>query len=574
MDKCLSCILSNFVLINSNLIMNNLERKPNYIFVSSWEVCNKVGGIYTVLSTQAKSFQERMGANLIYIGPDLHKNKENALFDEDTALFSNWQKRAWESEGISVRVGRWRIPGSPIVLLVDFLPFFAMKNWIYGRAWELFSVDSLHSYGDYDEASMFSYASAMTVKSFYRFFLNSNDTVIYHAHEWMTGLGAMFLKYSIPEISTVFTTHATSVGRSIAGNNKPLYDYFEGYNGDQMARELNIESKHSVEKQTAHRVDCFTTVSEITARECNQLLELNPDVLTINGFEDSFLPSEGKFETKRKDARKKILSVANKLMGMSWKDDTIIIGTGGRYEFRNKGLDLFIDSMSKLREDERLKDKHILALINVPGWISEPRKDLQERLMIYHHSSKPLPFPLTTHWLHNMSDDRVIQSFNYLDFRNEMQDHVKVMFVPCYLDGNDGIFDLSYYDLLIGQDLAIFPSYYEPWGYTPLESAAFHVPTITTDLAGFGLWVRSLADNKGDLRDGVKVIHRSDRNYSDATVEIVNTVLQWASYNDKEKSDICSSASKLAEKALWKYFIVNYEDAYKYAVEKTWSHKK
>ncbi len=573
MDKSLSFILSNFVLTIWNLIMNNLERKPNYIFVASWEVCNKVGGIYTVLSTQAKSLQESMGATLIYVGPDLHKNIDNPLFDEDTTLFPNWQKRAWESEGLSVRAGRWKIPGSPIVLLVDFLPFLAMKNWIYGRAWELFSVDSLHSYGDYDEASMFSYASAMTVKSFYDFFLNSNDTVVYHAHEWMTGLGAMFLKYYIPEISTVFTTHATSIGRSIAGNNKPLYDYFEGYHGDQMARELNIESKHSVEKQTAHRVDCFTTVSAITARECRQLLEINPDVLTINGFEDCFLPSESKFDLKRKEARKKIISVANKLMGMAWKDDTIIIGTGGRYEFRNKGLDLFIDSMSKLRDDEHLKGKHVLALINVPGWVSEPRKDLQERLMIYHHSSKPLSSPFITHWLNNMSTDRIIQALCFRNFRNEKQDDVKIMFVPCYLDGNDGIFDLSYYDLLIGQDLAIFPSYYEPWGYTPLESSAFHVPTVTTDLAGFGLWVKSQTENQGDLRDGVKVIHRSDSNYSDSALEIVNTVLQWISYNDKKKKDISLSASKLAEKALWKNFIINYEDAYKFAVKKTWNRK-
>ncbi len=437
-----------------------------------------------------------------------------------------------------------------------------------------FSVDSLHGYGDYDEASMFSYASAMTVKSFYDFFLNSNDTVIYHAHEWMTGLGAMFLKHYIPEISTVFTTHATTTGRSIAGNNKPLYDYFEGYHGDQMALELNVESKHSVEKQTAHRVDCFTTVSAITARECSQLLEINPDVITINGFEDDFIPSEDAFSTKRKEARKKILSVANKLMGISWKDDTIIIATGGRYEFRNKGLDLFIDSINKLREDERSKDKNILALINVPGWVSEPRQDLQDRLTKYHRSSKPFTFPLTTHWLHNMSADRIIQTLNFLDFRNEKQDNVKVMLVPCYLNGNDGIFNLSYYDLLIGQDIAIFPSYYEPWGYTPLESAAFHVPTITTDLAGFGLWVKSQTDNKGELKDGVKVIHRSDSNYSDAAGEIVKTILEWASYSNKEKTVISNSAYNLAEKALWKHFVVNYEDAYKFAVEKTWSLKK
>lgn len=195
-----------------------------------------------------------------------------------------------QKDGLNIRVGRWNVPGNPIAILVDFTPFYKDKNDIYTQAWLDFHVDSLHAYGDYDEASMFSYAAGKVAESFYRYNLTMTDKVIYQAHEWMTGLGALYLQKHVPEIATIFTTHATTIGRSIAGNNKPLYDYLFAYNGDQMARELNVESKHSIEKQTAHFVDCFTTVSDITNNECKELLEKEADVVLMNGFEDDFVP--------------------------------------------------------------------------------------------------------------------------------------------------------------------------------------------------------------------------------------------------------------------------------------------
>ena len=551
--------------------MSSTKRKPNFIFSVSWEVCNKIGGIYTVLSTQAKTLKEESGATLIYVGPDLWEGKKNPLFEEDKSLYALWKDYARDVDGIPVRLGYWNIPGRPVVILVDFMANYSMKNSIYGRAWDLFGVDSMHAYGDYDEASMFSYTAAMAVKSFYNFNIGPNDTVVYNAHEWMTGLGALFLKHYIPQISTVFTTHATSIGRSICGNGKALYEFFEGYNGDQMARELNMEAKHSVEKQTAHHVDCFTTVSDITARECTQLLERTPDVVTVNGFEDDFIPVKDQFETARRDARHCILSVANKLFGTEWGDETVIVATGGRYEFRNKGIDMFLESMRCLRDSGKTADAHILALINVPAWVMEPRRDLQDRVLMHDTGKDPLPMPLTTHWLHNMAEDRVICTLQAMGFRNEPGDNIKVLFVPCYLDGNDGIFNMSYYDLLIGQDLAVFPSYYEPWGYTPLESAAFKVPTVTSDLAGFGLWVNSVLKHNAELEDGVKVVHRTDSNWNEAAQDISNQVLKWVQMDFRQRETARQNAGKLAEKALWKHFIKYYLEAYKIAVEKTWT---
>ena len=548
-------------------MMKNKIRKPNYLFSISWEVCNKVGGIYTVLSTQAKTLQERIDATLVYIGPLFSENDNNPLFIEDDKVFADWQKHVLETEGMTVKAGRWNIPGKPLAFLVDSTPYYKYKNEIYSQAWNLFQVDSLHAYGDYDEASMFSYAAAMAVKSFYDFYLNEESTVIYHAHEWMTGLGALFIKHFIPQAATLFTTHATSIGRSICGNNKLLYEYFEGYNGDQMARELNMESKHSIEKQTAHLVDCFTTVSDLTARECTQLLEKTPHVVTVNGFENGFLPSTpAQFDKKRKAARKRLLTVANRLTCATFTDDTVIVGIGGRYEFRNKGLDMFIESLKQLRDDERSAGKKVLAYINVPGWVQEPRMDLQERVNSKVKASEPLSMPVVTHWLHNMRDDRLLNAMAAAGFKNDKDDDIKVILAPCYLDGNDGIFNMSYYDLLIGQDIALYPSYYEPWGYTPLESAAFRVPTITTDLAGFGLWVNSIKKRYAVLKDGVEVIHRTDNNYFEAALQIKEAMIYWLQLSADKRDKIRTAAGDIAEKALWTNFITYYEKAYKMAV--------
>ena len=573
--------------------MANSLLKPDYIFESSWEVCNKVGGIYTVLSTRAKTLQEAHQDQVLFIGPGLWKREdgnytkeESPYFKEDNTLFAEWQGVA-KQNGLNVRVGRWTVPGEPIAILVDFMPYFEKKDEIYGWLWEHYSVDSLHAYGDYDEASMFSYAAALVVESFYKWKeergeWKENTRVIYHANEWMCGLGALYINNKLPQIGTVFTTHATSIGRSIAGNMKPLYDYLFAYNGDQMAGELNMQSKHSIEKQTAWHVDCFTTVSDITAKECVELLDKPVDVVLPNGFDNSFVPKAAQFTKKRKAARKCLLDVANALLGEQLDDDTLIISTSGRYEFRNKGIDVFVEAMNRLLRDRDLKKK-VVAFIEVPGWVGEPRKDLQERLQKIQNTpntsgtpifTTPLEVPQVTHWLHNMSHDNVLGMLKYYDMHNRKDDRVKVIFLPCYLDGKDGIVNMTYYDVVLGNDLCIYPSYYEPWGYTPLEAVAFKVPCITTDLAGFGLWANSVFGKPGEIEDGVKVIHRTDYNYSEVADIIKDTVAKYSGMAQKEIDACRKNADALSKKALWSEFIRYYEEAYDIALRKAESRLK
>ena len=574
--------LSIFAPQNTCIIMAKNYLKPDFIFESSWEVCNKVGGIYTVLSSRAKTLQDAIKDRIIFIGPDFWKEEESPYFREEKALFAEWQWKAKE-QGLKVRVGRWTIPGEPIAVLVDFNPYFEQKNEIYGWLWENYNVDSLHAYGDYDEASMFSYAAALVTESFYNHFELQGKRVIYHANEWMCGLGALYINNKLPQIGTVFTTHATSIGRSIAGNQKPLYDYLFAYNGDQMAGELNMQSKHSIEKQTALHVDCFTTVSDITANECKELLDKPVDVVLPNGFDNSFVPKGAVFNSKRKAARKRLLEVANALLGETLDDDTLIVSTSGRYEFRNKGIDVFLEAMNRLLRDKDLKKK-VVAFIEVPGWVGEPRKDLQERLSLTPNPSPvgrgtkaspvgegwegALEVPQVTHWLHNMSHDNVLSMMKYFDMHNRREDQVKVIFLPCYLDGKDGIVNMTYYDVVLGNDLCVYPSYYEPWGYTPLEAVAFKVPCITTDLAGFGLWANKVFGHEGTLKDGVKVIHRTDYNYSEVADAIKDTVAAFSCMTKTQVDECRKHADALSKKALWSEFIQYYYEAYDIALQK------
>ena len=546
--------------------MNTNLTIPDYIFESSWEVCNKVGGIYAVLSTRANTLQKKFKDRIIFIGPDCWQDKTCPYFKEDLSLFQDWRNEA-EKEGLKIRTGRWTIPGNPIAILVDFNKYYKDKNTIYTQLWEDFKVDSLHAYGDYDEASMFSYAAAKVVESFYNKYLGKKDKVIYHGNEWMTGLGLLYIKKHLPQIATIFTTHATSIGRSIAGNNKPLYDYLFAYNGDQMADELNVQSKHSIEKQTAHNVDCFTTVSEITGKECEELLDKPADVILPNGFEDDFIPKGATFTKKRAAARKKALQVANALLGAELDDDTLIVSTSGRYEFRNKGVDVYIEALNRLLRDNGMK-KTVLAFIEVPGWCGEPRQDLIERLESGKKYDTPLDVPMITHWLHNMSHDNVLGMLKYLDMQNRNEDKVKLIFLPCYLDGNDGILNIPYYDIILGNDLCIYPSYYEPWGYTPLEAIAFKVPCITTDLAGFGLWANAVKGRYCEIEDGVKVVHRTDYNYSEVADRIKETIIKFSNFSPAEVKKARSNAYNLSKKALWKEFIENYYIAYDFALNK------
>ena len=557
----------------------NATQRPELLFEVSWEVCNKIGGIYTVLSTKAKTLQKISKDTTVFIGPDVWSEANpSPWFSEcNVTGLTKWAKNATLPDGVSVRVGRWEIPGRPIAVLVKFDGMYAVKDEFYGEMWSRFGVDSLHAYGDYDEGCAFAHASGIVIESIIlsgygqknpiktrgRKPKNLSATIVAHFDEWTTGMGLLYLKWKMPRVATVFTTHATSIGRSICGNNKPLYDYMSGYNGDQMARELNMEAKHSLEKAAAHQADAFTTVSEITARECEQLLERRPDVVTPNGFEKNFVPAPAKFDAARAEARASLIGVANALTGADYDDNAFVVITSGRCEYRNKGIDVYLDMADTLRHLEACRK--VIAYVMVPAWPKEAREDLRTRLD-NNTAEGALTEPVLTHWLNNPDSDMVLNRIRSLGFCN-IDPRVTVIYVPCYLNGTDGIFGRSYYDLLIGADATVFPSYYEPWGYTPLESVAFGVPTVTTSLSGFGQWVLESFENY--FEDcGVNVIGRGDSNYHDVVNNIANSLRYLTCADSSTTAKIRRAAMRTAAAASWANFIVYYDQTYDIALSK------
>ncbi len=533
---------------------------PDYLFETSWEVCNKVGGIHTVIATKALYLGNSFKKNHhIHIGPDVWRDVgQNPEFTEDPTLFRSWRRRA-AAEGLRIRVGHWNVAGHPVAILVDFTTFISRKDEILTEFWKSYSVDSLSGGWDYVESALFGYASGKVIESFVHYYVKPHDKVVAQFHEWMTGAGLLYLKTANLPIGTIFTTHATVIGRCVASKDIPLYDDLESLDADRLSHEFGVAARHSLEKASATASDVFTTVSEITARECRQFLGRSCDVITPNGFENSFTPDAEHYPAARKAARRKLLEVASAMAGEKFDDKSLLVAISGRYEYSNKGIDVFIDSLARL-DSIGYSGRRILAFIMVPSGNNGPDKELVAKLS----GADTLHTTQTSHYL--MDDyDIVTRRLRELQLNNHIGSTIDVFFIPTYLNGNDGVFNMSYYDLLVGMDLTVFPSYYEPWGYTPLESLAFSVPTTTTSLAGFGVWVR---DHCEEPHPGITVIERTDANASELSVKVAERIIEVASLTPAKAAHYRENAKKVSEIALWSNNIVYYKEAYTGAIDK------
>ncbi len=533
----------------------------DYLFEVSWEVCNKVGGIYTVVATKALHLSEELGRHHIFIGPDVWMHRAgNPDFLEDPMLYRSWKAQA-AAEGLRFRIGRWNIPGKPIAILVDYKSFLPHADEILGKLWELYGVDSISGNWDYKESAVFGVVAGRVIESFWNYNMKGGEQVVAQFHEWQTGAGILYLKYAGIPVATAFTTHATMMGRCIAGNNLPLYDRLGTYNGDEMAARFNVKAIYSLEKKSAENADVFTTVSDITAKECAQFLR-PVDVVTPNGFENSFTPaSDEDYNAQHDLARKRLVEVASAMSGEQVPVDALFICIGGRYEYRNKGIDVFIDALDRVNRGEDA-GRSIQAFIMIPSGHHGPDKGLQAKLSgdgdaHYHCQS--------SHYLMNAEYDTITRRLREVGLDNALGDKVKVYFIPSYLNGDDGIFNLSYYQLLCGMDLALFPSYYEPWGYTPLEALAFRIPTLTTTLAGFGLWVRTHYKKK---HPGITVLDRTDGNYGEVVEETAARIREMASLDKKTRKVYRENAREVAQIALWDHQIKYYKEAYSIALSR------
>ena len=540
-------------------------QKGTFLFETSWEVCNKVGGIHTVITSKLPETIKNFKDNIIFIGPDLLKNEKNhPEFIEDKTLFLEWRNNT-TFDKIRIRVGNWDIINKPKVILIDFTPLISQKDKILSELWETYKVDSISGEWEYIESVLFGYAVGEVIKSFSDYYL-SDKKVIAQFHEWMTGSGVLYLKQKSPCIATAFTTHATVLGRSIAGNGLPLYNDLGSFYPDEKAKDLGVMAKHSLEKIVANNADVFSTVSNVTGNECKFLFNKEPDIITPNGFSLEHL-NKVTAKTKEK-SREKLKQVAQALTGIKYNDNTVFVATSGRYEFKNKGIDIFIDALNNLNYNNSLKN-NVVGMVLVPTEQYGPEKDLLNN--INNNEYKKPTHPITTHSLNPNSYDHVTDKCYQLNLVNNPEQQVKIIFVPVYLNGDDGIFNISYYDLLSGFDLSVFPSYYEPWGYTPMESLAVGVPSVTTSLAGFGQWMIEKSKN---IQQGLSIINRTEDNYWDVVNEIQSIILQISNTSTTERKKIGENAKKLSKETVWKEFNQFYIDAYTEALKKSSVRKK
>ena len=536
--------------------------RPDYLFEVSWEVCNKIGGIYTVIATKSLFLKSQLKRHHILVGPDVWMDTDaNPDFREDPLLWQDWRVEAAKS-GLRLRIGRWNVPGNPVAILVDFKHFLTDTDNILAKYWELYKVDSITGNWDYKESVLFGYVAGKVIESYCNFYLSSSEKVVAQFHEWQTGAGILYLKARKSPVATVFTTHATVIGRCLAGNNMPLYDSMESYNAEDKARQFNVMALYSLEKKSAENADIFTTVSEITARECEHFLGRPVDVVTPNGFENSFTPStEEEYDEKRRAARLRLKEVASAMSGEEVAEDAVFIGIGGRYEYRNKGIDVFIDAANEIRKSD-FRGKEIHAFIMIPAGHNGPDRELEAKLAGKGNASYKTQ---VSHYLMNPEYDQITGRFRELGLDNAAGANIKTYFIPSYLNGNDGIFNMKYYDLIIGLDLTLFPSYYEPWGYTPLESLAFRIPTLTTSLAGFGVWVDTHYSKK---HPGISVVERNDSNYNDVVAAVAERIREAALMTDDQKHEYMANAKDVSAIALWENQIKYYQEAYSKAIDK------
>ncbi len=513
-----------------------------------------------MLSTKAKSMVETFGDHYLLVGPDVWKETHaNPDFLEDAGLFAGW-KEALSQQGLQVRIGHWNIPSKPLVILVNFTHLFSEKDKIFAHLWETYKLDSLSGQWDYIEPAMFGYAAGQVIESFTRFYLTPQTRVVAHFHEWMTGTGILYLKEKMPRLGTGFTTHATVLGRSIAGNGLPLYEKPERYHPLEMAERFQVVSKNSLETLSASEADVFTTVSSITAQESKLFLGKEPRVLTINGMNKSFVPPKNRYAGIRQSARAKAFEIATKLTGTSYHDDTFLVLNSGRYEFKNKGIDVFIKALGRLNRSLPA-GKRILAYITVPGAHDGPQA-------VFSNTAETAENRYLTHNLLDERNDPVLQEIHSNALGNTASDRVHIVFVPAYLNQNDGVVNLKYYDFLTGFDYTVFPSYYEPWGYTPHESIAFGIPTLTTGYAGFGSWIK---EHFHDSR-AVTVIDRNGKTAETIASEVAASMEKYLDCPDKEK--IKEEAAGIANQLTWNKLAKNYHRAWKLALDEAEKRKE
>src|SRR3989344_6663694 len=590
----------------------------NYFLIeSSWEVCNKVGGIYTVITSKAPHMVKQCGEDFLFVGPYFEDKARSELQEEKPKGAIAKAIKVLQEQGLQAHYGTWLTEAEPKAVLIDFSPWRNRADDIKKTLWEKFGVDSLGAPDDFNEPIVWAWAVAQFAHQLQQAL---GETMILHTHEWLTGVAILACKASNAAVKTVFTTHATMLGRAMAGSDADLYGEINTIDPEQAATKYQVKAKWSLERACAQHATVMTTVSEVTGREVERFLGRPVDQYLPNGlslatyptFEDSSI-----HHARLRDQMREFLLYYFFPYYTFNPAETLFYFMAARYEFHNKGIDMMIDSLAQM--NTRMKEsghrKTIVAFFYVPTAVGPVRPELADSKLLFldikdyivdakhditsnliygvmsgesinektlirqdirqqlkknlqkmHHGGMP---PLSTHDILDPNDP-IMRHLHEVGLDNKADDKVKVIFYPIYLSGADGLLNLTYNQCIQASHLGVFPSYYEPWGYTPLEAAALGVGAVTSDLSGFGKYLQSnkLGSTGTSDMPGVAVMKRDNVRYEQGVEELTDYMFTYANYTREDRVKNKIQARRIAEQADWADFVKFYFMAYEKALKK------
>ena len=583
------------------------------LFEVSWEVCQKVGGIYQVLRSKAAAMRQRWDGHYVLVGP-LVPGSLGLELEPETP--DDWLRPVIErlaAEGVRAVHGRWLVAGRPRALLLDTSGVMDRIESVRHRLHRDHGVVPARGNALIDQATAFGEAVrlllAASCEASKEGAAGAPAHLVTQFHEWLGSIGMLLAKSEDLQARTTFTTHATSLGRYVASSGEDLYERLPKIDPDAEAKRFGIETQHGIERACARAAGVFTTVSLITGEECEKLLGRAPDVITPNGLDLSFFDRGHDFQTDHASYKEQIHRFVMGHFFPSYAfdlDKTLYLFNAGRFEPRNKGFDLCLEAMARVNAELKLAQSDVTIVFFIvtsretrslePAGLEargilddleevamrigrdaaarffrasaageEARLDdlvddywrLRHRRLSHAFRRDGLP-PLSTHVIEG--EDAVLSHLDYLGLRNAPDDRVKIVYHPEFISPVNPLWGMDYDHFVRGCHLGVFPSCYEPWGYTPLECMAMGVPTISSDLAGFGRFVAATFPDHDDW--GVSVLARRDRPYHDAAGDLAERIITFSKLDRPARIDLRNRVEAHSGAFDWSRLVEAYHDAH------------
>ncbi|XP_073418386.1 glycogen [starch] synthase, liver-like isoform X2 [Dendrobates tinctorius] len=572
------------------------------LFEISWEVTNKVGGIFTVLQTKAKITADEWGDNYFLMGPYYEQNVRTQVEICDPPLPAIRRAvDALQAQGCQLYFGRWLIEGSPYVLLFDIgSAAWNLDRW-KGEFWEACNVGIPYHDREANDALLLGSLSAWFLKELTAQ-LQDRLNVIAHFHEWQAGTGLILCRFHKLPVATIFTTHATLLGRYLCAANVDFYNRLDQFDIDKEAGERQIYHRYCMERAASHCAHVFTTVSQITGIEAEHMLKRKADVITPNGLNIKKFSAMHEFQNLHSLYKARIQEfIRGHFYGHLdfTLEKTLFFFIAGRYEYSNKGADIFLESLSRLnfllrvhRSDvtvvvffimptktnnfnvETLKGQAVRKqLWDTAHTIKEKfGKKLYEALLrgeipdmskildrddltimkraIFSTQRQSLP-PVTTHNMLDDSADPILSTVRRIGLFNSRADRVKVIVHPEFLSSTSPLLPLDYEEFVRGCHLGVFPSYYEPWGYTPAECTVMGIPSVSTNLSGFGCFMQEHVADPAAY--GIYILDRRFRSPDESCNQLTQFLYSFCQQSRRQRIIQRNRTERLSDLLDWRY---------------------